>query len=99
MQAHRAIQQEVAAGLMTLVPAVGGQRLRNRSAAALAWGLPNAKGTRTEPKENRNRATAEGNEPENAGRKGTRGWRTKGENPRACQAGDSLLSRLQREVL
>ncbi len=46
VRADRVIQPEVAAGLMTLVPAARDQRLGNRSAAALAWRLLKGKVTR-----------------------------------------------------
>jgi hypothetical protein len=58
----------VAAELVTLVPAARGQRLQNRLAAALAWRLLKGKGTRRETDGRTGTwATAEGNEPENAG--------------------------------
>ena len=73
----------VATGLMTLVPAARDQRLRNRSAAALAWILLKGREPGGEPKENRNRAAAEGNEPENAGPRGTRDGGQRGRTRRA----------------
>jgi len=50
----------------------------------LASGLLKGKGTRRETEGERNRTvTAEGKEPEDAGRRETRGRRTKGKNRRA----------------
>ena len=71
----------VATGLMTLVPAARDQRLRNRSAAALAWILLKGKGTRRgtegepEPGSGRRERTGERRT------KGNQGRRAKGENP------------------
>jgi hypothetical protein len=71
----------VAAGLVTLALAARDQRLRNRPSAALSWRLLRGREPGGTPKGNGTRATAEGDEPENAGRRETRGRRAKGENP------------------
>ncbi len=78
VRADRAIRPEVAAGLMTLVPAARDQRLRNRCAAALAWRLLKGKvtrrGTDGEPEPGSGRR-------ERTGERRTRGRRAKGRTP------------------
>jgi hypothetical protein len=82
VRADRDPGEVVAAELVTLVPAARDQRLQNRLAAALTWRLLKGKGTRGETDGGTGTwATAEGNEPENAGRWETRGRRAKGKSP------------------
>ena len=57
------------------------QRLPNRRSAALSWRLLKGRETGGTPKGTGTGATAEGDEPENAGRRETRGRRAKGEKP------------------
>ena len=71
----------VAAGLVTLALAARDQRLRNRRPAALSWRLLREGNPEGRRRGTGTRATAEGDEPENAGRRETRVRRAKGESP------------------
>ena len=81
VQTDSTINPVVTAELGDVVLAAQDQRLRNRRAAARRWGFVEGKGTRRETDGKLEPATAEGDEPENAGRRETRGRRTKGKNP------------------
>ena len=93
MRRTGAIGARIVPVLVTLVLATWDQRLPDRPSGVLASRLLKRKGNRRETEGERNRtATAEGTEPENAGRRETGRRRAKGKNP-AGQPGNRRKAR------